>query len=110
MKGDQPEDDPFKGYNKFLGRKQEGHRGLLIATTVQRKRAIILSMTTSFDTKDGVKWGNLYEVKEVSEGEYPRLVKKVSVVPDTPDWLIHSDTPSAMRRPGVSVRAYRKGY
>ena len=51
-RGDHPGDDPRHG-NKFIGKRNEGHHGFLVATKRGGKEAIVLAMTSSADPADG---------------------------------------------------------
>lgn len=84
--GTNPEGIP--GINKFLGKRREGHRGVIIARRLDGKQAIILSMTESSVPEDGVRWGHFYLVEETNHEHYPRVVRQVHAVPDRTDWKI----------------------
>ena len=77
-----------KGINKFIARSGEGHRGKIIALHESKKRAIVLSMNTSFEKKGGVVWGKLYLVEEENPDEYPKVVEGVSSVPNSEEWTV----------------------
>ena len=88
------------GVNKFLGRGDhrdceeghvglcgpEGHRGLLLARHTSGKEAVVLALTTSLSPGDGVRWGRLYLIREDRDDQYPRLVKRITMVPDGAEW------------------------
>ncbi len=81
--GDNPQN--LKGINKFLS-GNEGLRGRLIAIHKNEKEAIILCLNNSFN--GSVEWGKLYLIKETNPKNYPEMIKKVSSIPTTEDWLI----------------------
>ena len=72
--------DSPEGYlNKFISREEEGMRGILLAVNDNSTQAIMLATNSAFDKS--VQWGRMYLVQELNPKEYPRLVKRVQIIP-----------------------------
>lgn len=76
------------GLNKFLGRADEVHSGILLAVHESEMYAIVISVSESVDEKDGVRWGELFLVEEGINDPFPRIVARVGAVPSTGAWLV----------------------
>lgn len=95
--GEHPDFDPPEaaGHNKFLGLRNEGHRGVLIALRMDGMEGIVIANTRSADPADGVEWGKLYRVRETNEDHWPQVVEAVDSVPtdvSEPMWEIVART------------------
>ena len=71
------------GYNKFLYTAKSdgmvhGMYGVLLATSKNKKRGVILSLNKA----DPGTWGAMMLVQEISEKEYPVAVRTVMHIPD----------------------------
>lgn len=90
--GEHPNDDPSEAHetNKFLGFAGEGHRGKVIAISIDRKRAVVVAMTESFNPQDRIVWGGLYLIVEQAANEWPKATRKLgrAVTPDRENWKI----------------------
>lgn len=82
--GENPEG--IKGINKFIAKNGEGHRGKIVALSKDKMEAIILSMNTSCNRKDGVVWGHLYLIREDNPEEFPKVIEGVNSIPNTDEW------------------------
>lgn len=82
--GENPEDD--QKMNKFISPDGEGQRGVVLALSKDRKEAVILALNSS--TTGSVEWGKLYLVRESNPANYPKVMKRVSEIPNTKAWRI----------------------
>lgn len=82
--GENPEGLP--GVNKFIAKSGDGQRGRILALHRDRTKAIVLAMNNS--RKKDVQWGRFYLVREQDSAQYPRVVRRVTAIPDSDEWEI----------------------
>jgi len=79
--------------NKFLGSSGEGHRGILLAVSEDRKRGVVLALTQSVTPGDGVAWGNLYHIVERDPTQWPVVDVRLDHIPQGFQVLLEEGAP-----------------